>query len=805
MFQHYVSQIPMCTFEKAKTQALNGTLDGAQTSSTRCTSDGRRGRLKVSMDMWIKRTVSALAEPHPRKNELHMDKVAPKDVLRMFKDDCKYGAMQVFNLYKGKSARGRDKFDFHPSTFRKRWAFRLTKGLPKVYLRLHKGVSSKCYSCSRFNRRIKVARTRPDREYWEQQKRLHLKFVYEERVLFNEIFYSGLSDPKLLVAIIDGWDSCKTVIPSYACLQGELGGMYKNFLKTKLTGVMFVGYKLFMLRTFPWVGTGANLTVTALVWALAHLQASAGNKAGRQGAQLPPHLHLLVDGGAENVNKTVFGFAASLLVNKVFELVTLSRLPVGHTHNQLDQQYQAPSQHFHGDAAVDAPTPHEFMQELKECYSKVRAECATQDDQTEYDANGGYPTIADLLCTYNYDEMFLPSLDRHISGHRTRHRVFEAPTASNPHRVIVDSCLSSELHVFEIYLDPRGTTLIPQLPVKKYQKGRSYLPMSVIVTRNPKPYNQNGRERARKDEKVRENQTLKLVFAWFSGTVRLRCKTSLQAKTWFPAGAQRNNEKGIALLDPQGPPLPPLDHVPERAEFNLPFKREEAVVKTILGLRQNHPDHMTQPQHEEWVEFLENRPQSVQDVAAADLPPHILYARTPGREAPIPPPSSLRTWTDRSVLDVAENPTIPSFTHAAYTPAQRNSLLQERTSNWRDSAGCEMEVGTYCFVRTMEEGPVSEYRLPWDLVRIIKVSEDKKTADVYYNYEYGGYTGDFRTWLPAGSTGNAYYRGTVIKESVEVFNVPRTGSKTHSKFKLTRDILKKLGNLPEGEFRVACL
>jgi hypothetical protein len=182
MFQHYVSQIPMCTFEKAKTQALNGTLDGAQTSSTRCTSDGRRGRLKVSMDMWIKRTVSALAEPHPRKNELHMDKVAPKDVLRMFKDDCKYGAMQVFNLYKGKSARGRDKFDFHPSTFRKRWAFRLTKGLPKVYLRLHKGVSSKCYSCSRFNRRksIKVARTRADREYWEEQKRLHLKFVYEK-------------------------------------------------------------------------------------------------------------------------------------------------------------------------------------------------------------------------------------------------------------------------------------------------------------------------------------------------------------------------------------------------------------------------------------------------------------------------------------------------------------------------------------------------------------------------------------------------------------------------------------------------
>jgi hypothetical protein len=101
--------------------------------------------------------------------------------------------------------------------------------------------------------------------------------------------------------------------------------------------VLFIGYKLYMLRTFPWVQTGANLTVTAFIFALAQLQSFAGVDKPGQGTSLLPQLHLAVDGGAENVNKTMFGFAASLILSKVFQLVTMSRLPVGHTHNQLDQ------------------------------------------------------------------------------------------------------------------------------------------------------------------------------------------------------------------------------------------------------------------------------------------------------------------------------------------------------------------------------------------------------------------------------------------------------------------------------------
>jgi hypothetical protein len=303
---------------------------------------------------------------------------------------------------------------------------------------------------------MKVLKKKEDRDHWQEQKRLHLLFIYRERVLFNKLIFEGGSDPDKLVCIIDGWDSCKTVIPSYASLQGELEGKYKWFLKTKLTGVLFIGYKLYMLRTFPWVQTGANLTVTAFIYALAHLQSFAGVDKPGEGTPLPPQLHLAVDGGAENVNKTMFGFAASLIQSKVFQLVTMSRLPVGHTHNQLDQCFQPPSQHFHGEGAVDAVTPEEFMAELNECYSKELAECVTDDDKADLEERGGFPTIADLPMSYDYDQHFLPSLDKFIGGHRTVRRVFEAPTAADPHAVKVDSVMSSELHVFDFYADPEG-------------------------------------------------------------------------------------------------------------------------------------------------------------------------------------------------------------------------------------------------------------------------------------------------------------------------------------------------------------
>jgi hypothetical protein len=50
------------------------------------------------MDSWISSLVENLAEPYPRKRELHMDKISPKEVLRMFREallEIPYGLLYV--------------------------------------------------------------------------------------------------------------------------------------------------------------------------------------------------------------------------------------------------------------------------------------------------------------------------------------------------------------------------------------------------------------------------------------------------------------------------------------------------------------------------------------------------------------------------------------------------------------------------------------------------------------------------------------------------------------------------------------
>jgi len=279
----------------------------------------------------------------------------------------------------------------------------------------------------------------------------------------------------------------------------------------------------------------------------------------------------------------------------------------------------------------------------------------------------------------------------------------------------------------------------------------------------------------------------------------MRAKTSMQAKTWFPKGAERNNMLGVALLDPSKPPLPSLlGQLPPLADFKVPFKREEEVTRTILEMHEKHPEHMTQAQHVVWTAFFDKRPRKVADVAFSDRPTQKIHAMPACAEAR-GGPTALRTLpADRSVLDVAEEPLVPTLTHAGFTAAQKARELQELNSGWQrdDADGCEFQVGQYCFVKS--EACITDYRLPFDLVRVTSVLADKQSANVTYQQEFGGYGGEFRAWLPAGAKNNAYYKGVVGRESVRVFNVTRTGTKVNVAYKLTRDIKQKLEGIPEG-------
>jgi hypothetical protein len=150
-------------------------------------------------------------------------------------------------------------------------------------------------------------------------------------------------------------------------------------------------------------------------------------------------------------------------------------------------------------------------------------------------------------------------------------------------------------------------------------------------------------------------------------------------------------------------------------------------------------------------------------------------------------------------LDVADEPLVPTLTHAGFTAAQRTRQLRELTFGWQreDAIGCEFEIGQYCFVES--EACITDYLLPFDLVRTCHFGVNRQTdGKGHTSARVRRLWGEFRAWLPAGAKNNAYYKGVVGRESVRVFNVTRTGTKITQAYKLTKDIKQKLERVPEG-------
>ena len=53
----------------------------------------------------------------------------------------------------------------------------------------------------------------------------------------------------------------------------------------------------------------------------------------------PRYLFLQIDGGAENTAKEFYGFCEYLVREEIFDKVEVSRLPVGHTHEDIDAMF----------------------------------------------------------------------------------------------------------------------------------------------------------------------------------------------------------------------------------------------------------------------------------------------------------------------------------------------------------------------------------------------------------------------------------------------------------------------------------
>jgi hypothetical protein len=86
-----------------------------------------------------------------------------------------------------------------------------------------------------------------------------------------------------------------------------------------------------LYRTFHNVKLNANHQIYTLLYQLERLYTKNDDK-------LPSVVYVQIDGGSENVNKTVLAMLSLLVAKRVggVRQIVLTRLPVGHTHEDID-------------------------------------------------------------------------------------------------------------------------------------------------------------------------------------------------------------------------------------------------------------------------------------------------------------------------------------------------------------------------------------------------------------------------------------------------------------------------------------
>jgi hypothetical protein len=224
---------------------------------------------------------------------------------------------------------------------------------------------SKCDICCVFKTGhiIAVTELKSNPDALRSEKYLEMKTEKDAHISDINLYRLRLSTRITIVEVfkriflfmyIDGMDNQKTSIP-------HLGAMLKNKavdgagmpLQTKLLGVLVPGRAFYGFITLPTMYHGANATWTALLHVLDNL---------KKEEPLPPVLLLQLDNcGKDNKNVLAFAFLALLVLIGVFEEVQMLFMPVGHTHNEIDQHFSVFSQKIR---AVDLLTLMDLLREL---------------------------------------------------------------------------------------------------------------------------------------------------------------------------------------------------------------------------------------------------------------------------------------------------------------------------------------------------------------------------------------------------------------------------------------------------------
>ena len=183
-------------------------------------------------------------------------------------------------------------------------------------------------------------------------KNAHLAYVSRARERMRERANFAREHPEAVLMVnVDGMDQAKTNIPNESLK--DKGGCVGMPLCVRLMGAIAYGRGWYGFWSVPQWGATSNLTLTAIDFIIGDVL-KEGKRRGLKGSHLPPRLVIQMDNTAkDNKNHNLLGFAGMLLSEGYFQEIEAHFLPVGHTHQEIDQSFSLVSKAIKQQGALD--------------------------------------------------------------------------------------------------------------------------------------------------------------------------------------------------------------------------------------------------------------------------------------------------------------------------------------------------------------------------------------------------------------------------------------------------------------------
>jgi hypothetical protein len=201
---------------------------------------------------------------------------------------------------------------------------------PHVSITKYCQVSGKCFGCHSLYERQEIFSCEEDLNDIKKLSGIHKILIEMQRATYIANRHKAEQFKNLYMSlIIDGMSQDHCILPFYANRDQENS---TTAVKQKIMGAKQHGIAKTFYRFFPHINSGSNMAIEVVVQEIERRV----DHCLKNDLEFPLYLYLQVDGGPENTSKTFYCFCEYLVRMGVFDHIEVNRLPVGHTHEDID-------------------------------------------------------------------------------------------------------------------------------------------------------------------------------------------------------------------------------------------------------------------------------------------------------------------------------------------------------------------------------------------------------------------------------------------------------------------------------------